>query len=163
MLEGVPSFAVSDVCLKCDGCCRFYEKDSCWRPRCGEVEIKAIGAERIDGRSYIKADESDGKHLCVCLEKDEHYCAIYTSRPFECQVYPCVLMKRGEKVMVSIHLSCPMVVEYRHSQKFADYEKQLREFFSKPDVKNFVKQNKHLAGDYPGYQEEFEDLFEVNI
>ncbi|MBF0483912.1 MAG: YkgJ family cysteine cluster protein [Candidatus Omnitrophica bacterium] len=164
MLEGLPSFAISEVCLKCDGCCRFYEPESSWRPRCGKEEIKAIGRpDIIDERSYIRAPQSGDKFLCVCLAKDEHCCDIYTKRPFECKVYPFVLMKRGNKIVLSAHTSCPMVGQHRNTQKFFDYEKQLKEFFARPEVLDFLRNNKHLAGDYPGYQEEFEDLFEVKI
>ena len=73
-------FVPSQVCLSCNGCCRFKDEASVWRPRPASDEIEAIRknglAEKILGKEQsplspdgrIKTVCSDAEHLCSFFE-----------------------------------------------------------------------------------------------
>ncbi len=164
-------FVTEEFCLKCDGCCRFKESASPWRPRLGESEREKLRApslvERIfspanlDEKGYVVTGCSHGLHICSFLNPKDNTCQIYSHRPFECQLYPFVLTQgKGEGVMM-VHLSCPFIGEKRYSPAFDEYVIYLKRYFQKPETLQFLKQNPSVFGDYSEYAHELESLFTI--
>jgi len=167
----VEQFVPSAVCLSCDGCCRFKEEDSAWRPKITQDEIKRKGKpdllseiyskDKIDTTGHIKTVCRAGHHFCSFFTPEDNTCSVYGARPFECELYPFVLTKREGKTVVTVHHHCPFVQIKRKSTEFDNYVEYLKEFFKKKDVLEFIRMNPILAGDYPDYTEELEYLFTV--
>ncbi|OGX24323.1 MAG: hypothetical protein A2787_09040 [Omnitrophica WOR_2 bacterium RIFCSPHIGHO2_01_FULL_48_9] len=168
MFADLRQFVPSAVCLKCDGCCRFKEADSRWRPHITPEEIAAAArqglAEKIlrsavaaDGR--IKTTCASGEHLCSYFNPADHACRIYQARPFECRLYPFILNKQNDQIAVCVHLPCPHIQATETSPQFQTYVSYLEEYFSRRDVQKFIGQNPALVADYSAYQDELKTLF----
>src|ERR1700685_2495848 len=89
-------FVPSEVCLKCDGCCRYKSADSIWRPKLGADDRENLAAlitasDVLDDQDYVKTIQNCGKHFCQFLNQADNTCGIYTKRPFECSFYPFII------------------------------------------------------------------------
>lgn len=165
-------FVPSKVCLDCDGCCRFKEKDSLWRPRLTEEEItqtiKRGLAEEIflkqalgkDGR--IETISGQGHYFCRFFDSAANRCRIHGFHPFECQLYPFVLMNKEGKTAIAAHHHCPFIQEKRNSEEFARYVSYLKDFFQQKETRDFIQRNSLLVNDYADYQDELEYLFTLD-
>lgn len=166
MFSDFPQLVPSKICLSCQGCCRFRDEQSVWRPRVAPVELEVdaqkkelVSAVAKDG--YVETVTDQGQNRCTFLDLKNNQCRIYTHRPFECRLYP-FLLTRSEKdgrVNVSVHLSCPYVLQSRYSAEFEQYVGVLKAYFSAGEMARFLRDNPALAGDYSAWREEIEELF----
>mgnify|MGYP000905599499 CR=1 FL=1 len=165
MIESLPQFVPQQTCLSCDGCCRFKEADSCWRPYVAPEEARSKGrlaealAKKIDENNHIKTAEEKGCFHCAFFHPADHVCHVYAIRPFECRLYPFLLTKEKNLPAVSVHLSCPYVQEHEHDGSFKRYVRALKEYFRQGNVLKFVLRNPSLAKRYPQHENEIKHLF----
>jgi len=162
-------FVPSRVCLQCDGCCRFRHVPSPWQPRIAKEEItktsvplavrKLFSPAALSEEGVIKTVPYEDMHVCHFFNPQHNTCGIYAHRPFECQLYPFLLMREARHVAVCVHLLCPYVYDNKDSKIFGQYVAYLREFFARDDVRAFLQRNPGLVGDYTPYKEEWEPLF----
>src|SRR5262245_56216916 len=117
MIEKLKQYVPSAICLECDGCCRFKEADSHWRPHVTSDEIQQIGASGLAAEIFAKHPFAEarisatecgagGEHLCAFFNSADSTCRIYGHRPFDCQLYPFVLVRKAPKVVVCVHMNC---------------------------------------------------------
>ncbi len=171
----IPQFVPQEVCLKCEGCCRFKEQRSPWRPKVTEREAsvlekkglslleKIFDGNVVDSDSYIKAINLKGGCQCSFFDSNSNTCRVYVDRPFECQFYPFLLEKREEAFLISVHLSCPHIQETEHNESFQLFVKELKELFSQPETHSFLFTHPELAGDYSEFADEIMPLFSLPI
>src|SRR3989338_3332366 len=117
MFEDLKQFVAEDVCLSCDGCCRFKEPDSLLRPRLTQEEMeqpaqgglaeKIFSKEDVDFKNQIKTAACGGEHHCRFFSSSTNACAVYQNRPFECRLYPFVLVRSRDRIQLSAHHHCP--------------------------------------------------------
>ena len=170
MLKNLEQFVPSSVCLKCDGCCRFKESASSWRPKVSPAEKKQGGlAEEIFSRNSLDRTGriktvacSGGGYQCSFFNPQGNNCSIYQKRPFECQLYPFVLTQDNNKTVIDVHLHCPFVQETRNTPVFDRYVRYLEGYFKRKEVLDFIRENPALVGDYTNYRDELEYLFAIN-
>jgi Fe-S-cluster containining protein len=167
MIPSLKQFVPSEVCLKCDGCCRYKQADSVWRPKLGQNDRQHLGtlitaAEDLDQDGYIKTIQACGQHLCRFLNGTDNTCGIYAQRPFECSLYPFILSQTHDAVKVYAHLSCPYVQDHQPLEEFDLYVAYLKSFFSRRDVREFLMNNKHMFHDYTVYAVELLHLFDLS-
>ena len=130
MIRPPRQFVPQDVCLKCDGCCRYKEETSAWRPKVSSQEAtQAQGlAEKIfdktvlDKKGYIKAHACGGHFQCHYFNAPDNTCRIYGARPFECALYPFLLTRVNNQVVVCMHLNCPHIGHTLGSHELMEYE-----------------------------------------
>jgi len=174
MFNNLAQFVPSHVCLACDGCCRFKDEDSSWRPKVTNDErtimLKEGLAEKIFARESLDGDHRiktlgchDGGHQCRFFSPEGNACTIYAYRPFECRLYPFILRQEGRATVLAVHLNCPHVQHTRDADGFAPYVQYLKDFFRQPEVTAFLRNNKVLIDAYSAYQEELEDLFTIDL
>jgi hypothetical protein len=159
-------FVPSEICLKCNGCCRYKEADSAWRPKLGARDQESLselitGDIVLDAQSYIKTIQVCGEHFCKFLNGADNTCSIYTKRPFECSLYPFILSKTPDAVKLYVHLSCPYVQDHLPRADFEAYVAYLKEFFRRPDIREFLSHNKAMFHDYSIYASELLHLFDL--
>lgn len=179
MLPELPSYIPDGICLQCCGCCRFTDKDNCWRPKTFREEQTGTVAAHVDGKGYVTAQahhevstpasprggqaQSVGQWICDFLDPENNYCAVYQKRPFECALYPFVFVRDGDVIRLMFHLSCPHAQETFGSDGYKKHIEVLRKYFSAPDVHEFLVANKTIAGDYAGYRQELENVFVLSL
>lgn len=161
-------FVPSDVCLACDGCCRFQEKTSVWRPKIALEEIDSpekkeiFSADAVDKYHQLTTVCSGDHHFCRFLDRKTNECTIYSLRPFECALYPFILSREDNRPAIFVHHHCPFVQEKRGNQEFADYVVYLKSFFQTQNAQGFLERNTILISQYPATKEELEFLFHVD-
>jgi Fe-S-cluster containining protein len=110
------------VCLSCDVCCRFPERDSSFRPFFTGSEIQQAIAWGIDPSFFADSagsqvepvpNPSGEGYLCPAFDPETSHCRIYEVRPLDCQIYPFVVMwDKGRQV---VHLgwdtTCPFLFD----------------------------------------------------
>ncbi|MCA9401080.1 MAG: YkgJ family cysteine cluster protein [Candidatus Omnitrophica bacterium] len=172
MFTDLKQFLSSQMCLSCDGCCRFDSLNNDWRPKVGAIEadhliqnkkLKAPASRAgiIDGGGYLPDKACHGLFMCEFFNLEDTTCAIYHHRPFECRLYPFVLTKRLDKNAVSVHLTCPYIMKMKGSSEYDRYVSYLKDYFTRNDLLVFLQENPHLFGEYPGYESELEEVFPV--
>ncbi len=174
MLKDFPQFVPQDVCLSCDGCCRFKEEESVFRPKIAPSEVKEASshlplAEKIfsqnavDLNGHIKTLKKDGLCQCMFFDSSHNTCTIYAYRPFECQLYPFLLTRGVKGIVVCAHHACPYIQLKRNNTLFEEYVASLKKYFEKKEVLEFIRNNPFLAGDYSQYQNELEEIFLLEL
>jgi len=159
-------FVPSEVCLKCKGCCRYKEADSIWRPKLGQDDQTSLAelitaGDVLDAQAYIKTIQVCGDHFCRFLNGGDSTCSIYSKRPFECSLYPFILSQTPDAVRVYVHLACPYVQDYLSRAIYDSYVAYLKEFFHRPDIREFLSMNKAMFHDYSAYAPELLHLFDL--
>lgn len=184
MFPALKQFVPSSVCLKCDGCCRFKEENSSWRPKVVpeevvQIQISGLAAEIFARNPFLpdgpRTGTVQGGHIqanachgtegfqCSFFKADDHTCRIFTKRPFDCQLYPFVLTREGGQPVLCVHLHCPHVQQTRFSPVFERYAEYLKDFFRRREVRDFLKENPTLVGDYALYRSELEVMFSIPL
>ncbi|MBF0504199.1 MAG: YkgJ family cysteine cluster protein [Candidatus Omnitrophica bacterium] len=151
-------FVPSLVCLKCDGCCRYKQADSIWRPKLGQNDQKNLGTFE----DYVQSVQVCGQHFCRFLNTTDNTCGVYNKRPFECLLYPFILSQRTDTIQVYVHLSCPFVQDHQPKEEFKAYVEYLKDFFSRQDIREFLIKNKAMFHDYTPFAPELLHLFDFS-
>lgn len=162
-------FVPSEVCLKCDGCCRFKEPGTIWRPKMTQEEAafvktsglaqKIFSADLVDEQQFIRTKPGCGEHLCQFFNPGDHTCAIYQARPFECELYPYVISRGENGTALYVHLNCPHVEANHQKSYMTQYNRYLKDFFKRSDVRGFLQRNREYLNDYSVYKDELEFVF----
>ena len=161
-------FVPSEVCLKCNGCCRYKEADSVWRPKLGPDDQKNLAAlitngDVLDDQGYVKTIQVCGEHFCQFLNGADNTCRIYNNRPFECSLYPFIISQTADGVKVYVHLSCPYVQDHLAREDFDAYVAYLKGFFRRQDIMFFLSRNKAMFHDYSLFAPELLHVFDLTF
>ena len=151
-------FVPSSVCLECQGCCRFQEPQSPWRPKVGQAETLAGDT---DVKGYLTTKPGDGCVYCRHFNPVDNTCGVYTIRPFECQLYPFILSKEDTGIKVYMHLACPHIQQSQGKEDLDQYTDYLKEFLNSVSSKEYLSNNQRLLHDYHIFQDELMFLFQL--
>lgn len=162
----IKQFIPSEVCLRCNGCCRFAQQDSVWSPCLLDEEIqdlldRNIPSAFISSQRQILSVPNPSKNNFVCpfLDVKENKCKIYEFRPFECQLYPFLINLRGKKVILTVDLNCPYIKQNLKSKEFKEYTEYLIAFLNSPAQIKILKSNPQIIQAY----EEISKIVELNL
>ena len=76
MIDGCPSFVPSDVCLRCDGCCRFAQAGSIWCAHISETERSQL--TELERRQALVCDRGALPTVSDPAGKNEEICIFFT-------------------------------------------------------------------------------------
>ncbi len=155
-------FVPSEVCLACSGCCRFAEAQSPWAAFFLYDEIRRLTQENLvpsclfvspdasTGRgAWIHLVEKEGRFLCPCLDTDRHTCRIYSYRPFDCRLYPFLLVWEDNKIFLAVDEKCPYTQKQGASAAFTEHVAYLTQLFSGSQGALFLRTHPDIVQDYP--------------
>lgn len=151
----IKQFIPSEVCLKCEGCCRFREADSVWLPCLLDEEIQDLLDRKIPAAT-ISIDRKiqpiphprESGFICPFLNLEGNICKIYAYRPFECQLYPFLITLRQERVLLTVDLNCPYIKENLKSKELKEYTEYLATFLNLPSQREILQDNPHIIQAY---------------
>ena len=127
-------------CLKCQGCCRFKEADSIWAPALPYgKKIK-----------LTPCDSEVNNFLCPFLNIQDNKCRIYAARPFDCQLYPFLINRKGKNIFLALDENCAFVKENPKAPVLMEYAGALAKLFNSPQYKKPFKDNPQVIQEYPG-------------
>jgi Fe-S-cluster containining protein len=162
----IKQFIPQEVCLKCQGCCRFKEQDSVWSPCLLDEEIQDFLDKNIPplclslDKKLMPIPNPQGEgYICSLFDAQVNKCKIYEFRPLECRLYPFLISLRNKKVLLTVDLNCPYIKEKISSKEFKEYTDYLTDFLNSPKQLELLKDNPHILRAY----EEVLDVIELNI
>lgn len=153
-----------NVCLACEGCCRYAERHSVWQPLFLFEEIvelteknvlptclftHAHGRASVRGPARIDLLATTQGFICPCFDMKDNRCKIYAHRPFDCQLYPFVLLKRHPKAYLGVDEKCPYIQKHLTATAAKDYIEYLLDIFSTREFCELLKNNPDIIQDYP--------------
>jgi Fe-S-cluster containining protein len=142
----IKQFIPEEICLKCQGCCRFAEERSAW-------SVKVSGSEKRRFRlkdNFIPLSRAKEGFICSFFLPKENKCKIYPRRPFECRLYPFLINTEGGKVFLAVDLNCPFAKKDLNKPEFKKYAEYLSCILSKSPYAAMLKNNPQLIQQYEG-------------
>lgn len=155
-------FVPQGVCLSCDGCCRYPEKETVWAPLFLFEEILELTQKNIlpsclfthpDIRrkraARIDLISHEDFFICPCFETSDHKCKIYSFRPLECRLYPFLLTRKGNEVFLAFDKKCPYMRQDAKGKTQEAYVRYLRGFLRSEEFLRLAKNNPEIVSVYP--------------
>jgi len=150
----IRQFVPGEVCLKCKGCCRFSEEDNIWLPVLLDSE-----SHLASGAKKVKTIPRQGEgFICSFLSSEDNKCKIYPSRPFECQLYPLLINRKGKELFLAVDLNCPFAARHIGHPQFQAYQDYLKSFLAAPGQTEIIRNPRQFQS-YEGVR----DLFRIEI
>jgi Fe-S-cluster containining protein len=150
-------FVPQEVCLACQGCCRYAEKETVWQPFFMIDEITELTGKGILPACVFTHEHSrKGKGACInlvrvgdsffcpCLEIQENKCKIYKNRPLDCQLYPFLLVHKEDRAFLAADRKCPYIQKMRKTLSLDGYIRYLLEFLSSQDFISLADHNPEI-------------------
>lgn len=159
----IKQFLPQEICLKCQGCCRFKEQNSVWLPCLMDEEIQELldrkippAAISVDRKIQPNPHPEGEGFICAFFDVQDNKCKIYDWRPFECQLYPFLINLRGEKIILTVDLNCPYLEGNLESKEFKEYTDYLISLLNSPAQIRLLKDNPQFLKAYEGISEVIE-------
>ncbi len=163
----IRQFVGQEFCLKCRSCCRFKEADSVWSPCLLDEEMQELVDRPGIPAAYISADRriqpvadpGGGGFICPFLNSADSKCRIYDLRPFECRLYPFLINLRKGKVLLTVDLNCPYVIERMNTPEMQEYIAYISSYLNSPKQLKMLKDNPQVIQAY----EEVREVAELRL
>jgi len=142
-----------DICLSCDVCCRYAEQFSIWTPFVLKEEVADFetydilpGFMETSCGTNIRAVKNNGIYACPFFNKDGSACAIYNTRPFDCQLYPFVISYSQDyaAIILAADCQCPYIAGEKNATAVIKHAAALRDIIEKEEIATLVYENKGL-------------------
>ncbi len=145
-----------EFCLSCKGCCRFAQQGSLWAPALLREELASLVCDDKIPPMAVARDTTlrlvevrEGNvYVCPLFDTRAARCNLYTSRPFECQLYPFLVLRKGRNIFLALHTQCRFVAAHGDESGFKEYGAYMLDFFQKQGLV-CIKNNPHIAREYP--------------
>lgn len=141
----VKQFVLSGFCLKCEGCCRFSQRNTIWSPHLLKEEKEKSGK-----KVSLLPNPKDTNFICAFFDIQNNRCRSYALRPFECRLYPFLINRKNHKVFLAVDLKCPYVEKKLKSKEFKEYIYYLTNLFHRRGIIKILKNNPGVIQIYPG-------------
>jgi len=156
----IPQPIPGEICLTCDVCCRFPERDSFLSPFFTEEETRqAIRLWKGQVNFRPIASSAGGQvvpipweHGCRCpfFDPEAHICHIYRERPLDCQLYPYALMLDPSScgVWLGIDTKCPATDDPDLIERLVASAPRIWEASMSDDLIEVLEQAPRIIGPY---------------
>lgn len=159
-----------EQCKRCRECCRFRENRQDFAPIFTTEEIETISSvvetlpeflpfkqtENIFQIRLKKAKYEDPVYPYVCpfLDEENYQCSIYDVRPFDCRIWPFILLKVSETGDVQLaHFTgnACLALEEVSAEDFRAYEAYMEQYVTSVEFLNFLKEHPELIWEYESH------------
>ena len=160
-MDALKQLIPSEVCLKCQVCCRFPTPESDMFPVFMKEEASRLSSVHQsllalkDGVSRPVASPYHGVNgqECACpfFNPVTQACAIYPDRPLDCQLYPFVLIfgQTKKRILLGLDVQCPFVQDASNEEALLGYGEYVRQFLEEKETVEVAARNPGLIGN-PG-------------
>ena len=140
----------SNICLSCDVCCRFLDKDADLRPFFLAHEITSKIKPYLDKTSRLELKEFQNMYICPFFNTKSNKCAIYSKRPFDCQLYPFAVMfdEKHEKIVLGIDKKCPFALNPENTRLIKENFHYLVDLLEKKENASLIAKNPSFIGNF---------------
>lgn len=157
----------SKDCMTCRLCCKFGENDKFDAPMFSLEEKKLI-EKMVNKKIFFNPTASlwkialdpisgeKGRYICPLYDFHTYRCLIYKLRPFDCYTWPFYIMKKENKVYMTISLDCPAVLKRTPKEltEFAHYKLvnyMIKKAKQNPDLITEFHGNTKILFEIPNY------------
>ena len=139
----------SDICLKCDVCCRFSDPESDRIPFFLPEERERLSPKERATTPILSISSEDGRCRCPFFEPQTHECRIYGYRPLDCQLYPFLLLwnPSHSRVVLGLDTQCPFVQDLTQTQNLLAYAEEVRFFLENKEQVQRLAKNPGIIGE----------------
>ncbi|MBW2058377.1 MAG: DUF2156 domain-containing protein [Deltaproteobacteria bacterium] len=154
----IPQPIPASICLACDVCCRFPERESFLAPffteeellgalETGEGGVEFRGVPQSAGGQVVPVPWADG-FRCPFFEGETHFCRIYRRRPLDCRLYPYALMldPSGSGVWLGVDTKCPATGDPEILESLVASGTAIAEASMCPELIGILKRSPRLIG-----------------
>lgn len=140
----------SKLCLSCDVCCRFLDKDAVLRPLFLPHEITSKIKPHLDKTSRVELKEFQNIYTCHFFNTKNNKCAIYSKRPFDCQLYPFSVMfdEKHEKIVLGIDKKCPFATNPENHDLIKNHFHYLVDLLENKESSSLIAKNPSFIGNF---------------
>jgi len=137
------------LCLSCDVCCRFLDKNAALRPLFLPHEITSKLKPHLDKSCRIKLKPFQNIHAC-CFFNANNKCVIYSKRPFDCQLFPFAVMfdEKREKIVLGIDKKCPFATDPKNGNIIKNYFHYLVDLLEDKKTASLIAENPSFIGSF---------------
>jgi Fe-S-cluster containining protein len=175
-MKPIDSIVPSELCLRCDICCRFPDADSPLAPFFTEGEVKNALAAGLPPGSFngehagrirlipfpgeVESPGHNGGCVCPSFDPLTQRCAIYEVRPLDCQLYPFALMRNvnDTDAVLGVDTKCPFVQDPRNRLVIESFSRRLNELLKSAPYQEIFRKFPELIGPF---QEDVTVLFQL--
>jgi Fe-S-cluster containining protein len=152
-----------EQCKRCGECCRFRADRQDFAPIFTAGEIEAIRAVRGEMPEFVPFKDSDNifqirlveaqqptphyPYVCPFLDEDNYACSIYDVRPFDCRVWPFIILKEtetGEIRLAHFTGNACLAMQEVSPEDLSEYEAYMQEWVTSEDFLNFLREHPQL-------------------
>lgn len=156
-----------EQCQRCRECCRFRANRQDFAPIFTAAELDAIrtvtdsmpefvpfkGSDNIFQIRLQKAKHDDPVYPYVCpfLDEDQYACTIYDVRPFDCRVWPFIILKLTETGAVKLaHFTADacLALEEASPEDFGAYEADMQHLVTSGSFLQFLRAHPELIWEH---------------
>ena len=147
-------FIPSKLCLNCDVCCRFLDKNSPLAPLFLPNEITLRIKPYLSKSNRVKLKYFPAINACACpfFNIANNKCRIYPKRPFDCRLYPFILMfdEKKERIILGIDTKCPFAIDKKNEPLIKKRSGELINLLEKKVVTSLMASNPLFIGNFQG-------------
>jgi Fe-S-cluster containining protein len=154
--DDLPQIVPSDMCLRCDVCCRFPERESFLRPYfTAQERERAIASglapdllpDPAGGRIELVPHPAGDGYICPAFDTTTQYCGIYDARPLDCRIYPLALMRDEDDqgALLGLDTKCPYVQDAAQEARLLAYARRVGDLFQEPALRTVLSSNPELV------------------
>ncbi|OIO32616.1 MAG: hypothetical protein AUJ70_05110 [Candidatus Omnitrophica bacterium CG1_02_40_15] len=138
------------LCLSCDICCRFLDKNAPLAPLFLPHEITPKIKHHLGKSCRVKLKPWQDMHTCPFFNARNHRCAIYPKRPFDCQLYPFTIMfdEKRENIILGIDKKCPFSANTQNEPFIKNYFHYLVDLLEKKEAATLIAKNPLFIGNF---------------
>lgn len=97
----------------------------------------------------IKVLKRGDDFICQFLNSGNNCCRIYKQRPFECKLYPFLLVRRQKTLALAAHLACPYLNDKLDSPQFKKHIDYLKTSIGSEKFLEIIKNEVKTFRSYP--------------
>lgn len=138
-----------NLCLSCDICCRFINKNAPLAPIFLPREISQKIKPHLDKSCRVKLKSFKDIYACPFINTKNNRCSIYSKRPFDCRLYPFAIMfdENRKKVILGIDKKCPFS-KAQNEASIKNYFHYLVDLLEKKETASMIAENPSFIGDF---------------
>jgi len=138
------------LCLSCDICCRFIDKNAALAPVFLPHEITPKIKRYLDKSYRVKLKLWQDIHICPFFNIETHICAIYSKRPLDCQLYPFAVMfdEKQENVVLGVDTKCPFSANPENMAAIKNYFHYLAGLLEDKKMASAIAENPLFIGSF---------------
>lgn len=157
--DELPQIVPRDLCLRCDVCCRFPERESFLRPYFTAQERDRAIASGLDpallpeaagGKIRLVPHPTGEGYICPAFDPTTQYCRIDDVRPLDCRLYPLALMRdeEGHAQVLGLDSKCPYVQDAAQESRLKSYARRVTRLLGEPVLADVLSKNPGLVNRY---------------